>query len=235
MGYWLAVLPSGGVLPCKTGTGEAGRLSGFLYKQSVMGDSDLVRSVLARFVGAERFWFGAPRLAKEWPSEEARQKYLREHPRAKPEKHTVRPLREKGPGKSKKEVVPEKKEIVPTKEPSKPARPKFTPQQEESIWNRYKDTLPDSLDGHEVADLFRGIDQRKTRMEGLQNARRLIPYYYRNNPAQVKVMSDAIDEMIEQERKNPTPIGLEHRLPKTAAVLALTSGQQAVLDWLIAA
>lgn len=195
-----------------------------------MGDSDLARSVLARFVGAEDL------VAKEWPSEEARQKYLREHPKAKPEKHSVRPPREKGPGKGKKEPVPEKKETAPVKEPPKPAKPKLTPQQEERIWNRYKDVLHDSPDGHEIADLFRGLDQRKTRMEGLLNARRLVPYYY-HEPAKAKVMLDAIDSIIEQERKNPTPVGIEHRLPKTAAVavMALTPGQRAALAWLIAA
>jgi hypothetical protein len=188
-----------------------------------MGDSDLARSVLARFMGA-----------KEWPTEEARQKYLREHPKAKPEKHSVRPPREKGPGKSKKERAPDKKETAPTKEPSKPAKPKLSPQQEERIWSRYKNVLHDSPDGREIADLFRGLDQQKTREEALQSARRLVPYYYRD-PAQVKIMFDAIDSIIEQERKNPTPIGHGHRLPKTAAVMALTPGQRAVLAWFIAA
>jgi len=61
---------------------------------------------------------------KEWPSEEARKKYLQEHPKADPKRHTVR---SEQPGKPKKDDEAEAKPKVEDEAKAKPSKGKPAP------------------------------------------------------------------------------------------------------------
>lgn len=132
--------------------------------------------------------------ATEFPTQKALDDYMKKHPKGKPSNHSVR-----DPSKPKAPKAPKKPKSEPVKPaPEEPKKPKGP------VNYNHRDV-------NDLAHSFRDLDNRKTRMDGLQNSKRLIDHYYHGQAA--KDMHKTIDEMIDEEKKNPKPLGLEHHVP----------------------
>lgn len=66
---------------------------------------------------------------------------------------------------------------------------------------------------NDTVKVFRDLDARKYRIEGLNNAKHQINRYFRHDydAETIKAFNEVLDKLIEQEKANPQPVGLPNK------------------------